>query len=61
MLGRASSLAPSFDIPTIPMGDTIGIESLANLELAVRDAEIEMLDSGWAIAAASVEAVEATE
>jgi hypothetical protein len=54
LFGRASSLAPSFDVPSIPLGDSLNLSSLEGLELSIRDATFTLNDDNWLILGASV-------
>jgi hypothetical protein len=56
LFDRASALAPSFEIPTIPLGETLEVDALKDLELGLQDATIALNTDNWLLLGASVAA-----
>lgn len=56
LFDRASALAPSFEIPTIPLGETLEVDSLKDLELGLQNATIALNTDNWLLLGASVAA-----
>jgi hypothetical protein len=56
MLGRAASLAPNIDIPSLPLGEKLGLESMEGLALVINNATVDVLDSGWTVLTSELEA-----
>lgn len=55
---RASALAPSFEIPAIPLGESLNVSALADLELRLQNANVALNDGNWLILGAAVGASE---
>ena len=58
LFDRAAALAPSFEIPTIPLGDTLEIDALEGLELRLQNATLALNKDSWLLLGASVAATE---
>jgi|GEM_PF-3897536 len=58
LLGRAATLAPNIDIPSLALGEKLGLESMEGLVLGLTNADVTVLDSGWTILSSSFEAQE---
>lgn len=58
LFDRASALAPSFEIPTIPLGDTLEIDALEGLELGLQNSTIALNTDSWLLLGASVTATQ---
>lgn len=56
LFGRASALAPSFELPAIPLGETLSVGALAELELRLQEATIALNDDSWMILGAKIAA-----
>jgi len=56
LLGRAATLAPNIDIPSLALGKKLGLESMEGLVLEISDATVTVLDSGWTVLSSSFEA-----
>ena len=54
LLGRASSLAPSFEVPPIPLGEALPLSSLEDLTLSLQDADFSFTEDNWVLLGASV-------
>jgi hypothetical protein len=58
---RASALAPSFEIPAIPLGETLNVSALSDLELRLEDASVALNDDNWLLLGAAVGASESSD
>jgi hypothetical protein len=56
LFGRASALAPSFELPAIPLGETLNVGALADLELHLQEATIALSEDSWMLLGAKVAA-----
>ena len=58
LFGRAATLAPSFETPTLPLGETLGIEGLEDIQLRLKEADFAFNENNWLILNASLEGVQ---
>ena len=56
LFGRAGSLAPSFEVPTVPLGETIGLEVFDGLEIGLQEADFQFNSDDWLLLGGKLEA-----
>ena len=56
LFGRAGSLAPSLEVPTVPLGDALGLEALDDILIGLREAQFAFNEDNWLVLGGSLEA-----
>jgi len=49
-------LAPRFEVPTVPLGETIGLEVFDGLEIGLQEADFQFNSDNWLLLGGKLEA-----
>ena len=58
LFGRVGSLVPSLEIPTVPLGETLGLEALEGITIGLQEAEFAFNENNWLILGGALEATQ---
>ena len=58
LFGRAGSLAPRLEVPTVPLGETLGLEALDGVTIGLREADFAFNEDNWLILGGALEATQ---
>ena len=58
LFGRAGSLAPSLEVPTVPLGAVLGIEALDDITIGLKEADFSLNEDNWLVLGGALEATQ---